>query len=251
MAARLSLLRRRIGRSPLVGYACSPNYTGIEIIFKVLTLNRLLTSYRVFLPAQATHEIKRASKPSDGDHQSVRRQTLKPLSWSSGKLTQRWSSARYEPFRKFVRSLTVLTIVKWFRESFRSGSRDTLRTVHFVWSESNQRMSAPKVRVVKKKATAKTHPIDMPIENVNGEGSGQNNVEAPDQNNEERSDQNSVEILYQNNKERPDKKAKGFPAEAHNDALVTCRAWFKNGDVEDKDRSGRPKIYEDAELEEL
>ncbi|GBP40967.1 hypothetical protein EVAR_26048_1 [Eumeta japonica] len=78
-------------------------------------------------------------------------------------------------------------------------------------SESNQRMSAPKVRVVKKKATAKTHPIDMPIENVNGEGSGQNNVEAPDQNNEERSDQNSVEILYQNNKERPDKKAKGFP----------------------------------------
>ncbi|GBP53271.1 hypothetical protein EVAR_44272_1 [Eumeta japonica] len=78
-------------------------------------------------------------------------------------------------------------------------------------SESNQRMSAPKVRVVKKKATAKTHPIDMPIENVNGEGSGQNYVEAPDQNNEERSDQNSVEILYQNNEERPDKKAKGFP----------------------------------------
>lgn len=36
----------------------------------------------------------------------------------------------------------------------------------------------------------------------------------------------------------------------------TCREWFqkfKNGDfdVEDKDRSGRPKIYEDAELEEL
>ncbi|GBP20097.1 hypothetical protein EVAR_13869_1 [Eumeta japonica] len=72
-------------------------------------------------------------------------------------------------------------------------------------------MSGPKVRVVKKKATAKTHPIDMPIENVNGEGSGQNYVEAPDQNNEERSDQNSVEILYQNNEERPDKKAKGFP----------------------------------------
>ncbi|GBP96621.1 hypothetical protein EVAR_64306_1 [Eumeta japonica] len=82
------------------------------------------------------------------------------------------------------------------------------QSIHY---ESNQRMSAPKVRVVKKKATAKTHPIDMPIENVNGEGSGQNYVEAPDQNNEERSDQNSVEILYQNNEERPDKKAKGFP----------------------------------------
>lgn len=36
----------------------------------------------------------------------------------------------------------------------------------------------------------------------------------------------------------------------------TCREWFqkfKNGDfdVKDKDRSGRPKIYEDAELEVL
>ncbi|GBP90764.1 Mariner Mos1 transposase [Eumeta japonica] len=36
----------------------------------------------------------------------------------------------------------------------------------------------------------------------------------------------------------------------------TCREWFQkfeNGDfdVEDKDSSGRPKIYEDAELEEL
>jgi len=36
----------------------------------------------------------------------------------------------------------------------------------------------------------------------------------------------------------------------------SCREWFqkfKNGkfDVEDKERSGRPKVYEDAELEAL
>ena len=36
----------------------------------------------------------------------------------------------------------------------------------------------------------------------------------------------------------------------------SCREWFqkfKNGefDIEDKERSGRPKVYEDAELEEL
>ncbi|GBP43043.1 Mariner Mos1 transposase [Eumeta japonica] len=45
----------------------------------------------------------------------------------------------------------------------------------------------------------------------------------------------------------------------YNEAVLsekTCREWFqkfKNGDfdVEGKDRSGRPKIYEDAELEEL
>ena len=35
-----------------------------------------------------------------------------------------------------------------------------------------------------------------------------------------------------------------------------CREWFqkfKNGkfDIEDKERSGRPKVYEDAELEGL
>ncbi|GBP76951.1 SH3 and multiple ankyrin repeat domains protein 3 [Eumeta japonica] len=47
--------------------------------------------------------------------------------------------------------------------------------------------------------------------------------------------------------------------EAYNEAALrerTCREWiqkFKNGDfdVENKDRSGRPKIYEDAELQEL
>ncbi|GBP59733.1 Mariner Mos1 transposase [Eumeta japonica] len=47
--------------------------------------------------------------------------------------------------------------------------------------------------------------------------------------------------------------------EAYNEAAFserTCREWFqkfKNGDfdVEDKDPGGRPKIYKDAELEEL
>ncbi|GBP04368.1 Phosphoribosylformylglycinamidine synthase [Eumeta japonica] len=43
--------------------------------------------------------------------------------------------------------------------------------------------------------------------------------------------------------------------EAYNEAALserTCREWFQNGDfdVGDKDRSGRLKIYEDAELEE-
>ncbi|GBP35892.1 Mariner Mos1 transposase [Eumeta japonica] len=46
--------------------------------------------------------------------------------------------------------------------------------------------------------------------------------------------------------------------ETYNEAASSegkCREWFqkfKNGDfdVEDKDRSGRPKIYEDVELEE-
>lgn len=74
-------------------------------------------------------------------------------------------------------------------------------------SESNQRMSAPKVRVVKKKAKATT----LPIENVNGEGSSQNSVETPDQNNEERSDQNNVEILYQHKEEWPDQNDEGMP----------------------------------------
>jgi len=46
--------------------------------------------------------------------------------------------------------------------------------------------------------------------------------------------------------------------EAYDAALSerSCREWiqkFKNGefDVEDKERSGRPKVYEDAELEPL
>ena len=47
--------------------------------------------------------------------------------------------------------------------------------------------------------------------------------------------------------------------EAYDDAALnerSCRKWFqkfKNGefDVENKERSGRPKVYEDAELEAL
>ncbi|GBP21917.1 hypothetical protein EVAR_7130_1 [Eumeta japonica] len=118
-------------------------------------------------------------------------------------------------FKAFTRTISLFfDIIHATDESFTKVDCDKffktiLKNAH-KRSESNQRMSAPKVRV-KKKATAKTHPIDMPIENVNGEVSGQNNVEAPEQNNEERSDQNSVQILYQNNEEKPDKKAKGFP----------------------------------------
>jgi len=47
--------------------------------------------------------------------------------------------------------------------------------------------------------------------------------------------------------------------EAYSHAVLndrSCREWFqkfKNGefDVKDKERSGRPKVYEDAELEAL
>ncbi|GBP87738.1 Protein son of sevenless [Eumeta japonica] len=56
----------------------------------------------------------------------------------------------------------------------------------------------------------------------------------------------------------PRTEAHRLPVEVYNEAAMskrTCREWFqkfKNGDlhVEDKDRSGRPKIYEFAELEE-
>ena len=59
---------------------------------------------------------------------------------------------------------------------------------------------------------------------------------------------------------------KKYAAEAHQLLVETygeaalsersCRGWFrkfKKGefDIEDKERSGRPKVYEDAELEEL
>ncbi|GBP35815.1 Mariner Mos1 transposase [Eumeta japonica] len=60
-------------------------------------------------------------------------------------------------------------------------------------------------------------------------------------------------------KEKSAAEAHRLLAEACNEAALserTCRDWFqkfKNGyfDVEDKNRSGTPKIYEDAELEEL
>ncbi|GBP25050.1 Mariner Mos1 transposase [Eumeta japonica] len=57
----------------------------------------------------------------------------------------------------------------------------------------------------------------------------------------------------------PAAKAHRLLVETYNEAALserTCREWFqkfKNGDfdVEDNGRSGRSKIYEDAELKEL
>lgn len=66
-------------------------------------------------------------------------------------------------------------------------------------------MSAPKVRVAKRKATSNTTLTDLPIENDDGEGSGQNSVETPEQNNKNISDQNNAAILNQNNEEKSDK----------------------------------------------
>ena len=66
-------------------------------------------------------------------------------------------------------------------------------------------------------------------------------------------------LIYFFNLKKSAAEAHRLLVEAYNKAALserTCREWFqkfKNGDfdVEDKDRSGRPKIYEDAELEEL
>ncbi|XP_045769184.1 uncharacterized protein LOC123870065 [Maniola jurtina] len=119
-------------------------------------------------------------------------------------------------FKAFTRTISLFfDIIHATDESFTKVDCDKffktiLKNAH-KRSESNQRMSAPKVRVIKRKRTAKTLPIDVPIENVNGEGSGQNSVETPDLNNEERSDQNDVEIFYQSDEERPDKTTKGCP----------------------------------------
>ena len=54
-------------------------------------------------------------------------------------------------------------------------------------------------------------------------------------------------------------KAHRLLVETYGEAALSeksCRGWFqkfKNGefDIEDKERSGRPKVYEDAELEAL
>jgi len=61
-------------------------------------------------------------------------------------------------------------------------------------------------------------------------------------------------LIYFFNLKKSAAEAHRLLVEAYNER--TCREWFqkfKNGDfdVEDKDRSGRPKIYEDAELEEF
>lgn len=103
-------------------------------------------------------------------------------------------------FKAFTRTICLFfDIIHATDESFTKVECDKffktiLKNAH-KRSEANQRMSAPKVRVVKKKAKAKTRPTDAPIENVNGEGSGQNSVGTPD---EKRSDQDTVEILDQN-----------------------------------------------------
>ncbi|GBP58590.1 Mariner Mos1 transposase [Eumeta japonica] len=66
-------------------------------------------------------------------------------------------------------------------------------------------------------------------------------------------------LIYFFNLEKSAAEAHRLLVEAYNEAALrekTCRERFqkfKNGyfDVEDKDRGGRLKIYEDAELEEL
>ena len=65
-------------------------------------------------------------------------------------------------------------------------------------------------------------------------------------------------LIYFFNLNKSAAEAHRLLVEAYGDALSekSCREWFqkfKNGefDVEDKERSGRPKVYEDAELEAL
>jgi len=66
-------------------------------------------------------------------------------------------------------------------------------------------------------------------------------------------------LIYFFNLKKSAAEAHRLLVEAYGDAALSersCREWFqkfKNGefDVEDKERSGRPKVYEDAELEAL
>jgi len=66
-------------------------------------------------------------------------------------------------------------------------------------------------------------------------------------------------LIYFFNLKKSPAEAHRLLVEAYGDAALSekrCREWFqkfKNGefDVENKDRSGRPKVYEDAELEAL
>ena len=63
-------------------------------------------------------------------------------------------------------------------------------------------------------------------------------------------------LIYFFNLKKSAAKAHRLLVEAYDDVDLSersCREWFqkfKNGefDVEDKERSGRPKVYEDAEL---
>ena len=66
-------------------------------------------------------------------------------------------------------------------------------------------------------------------------------------------------LIYFFNLKKSAAEAHRLLAETYGEAALserTCREWFqkfKNGkfDIEDKERSGRPKVYEDAELEAL
>jgi len=66
-------------------------------------------------------------------------------------------------------------------------------------------------------------------------------------------------LIYSLNLKKSAAEAHRLLVEAYGDATLSersCREWFqkfKNGefDVEAKERSGRPKVYEDAELEVL
>ncbi|KAJ2953477.1 hypothetical protein O0L34_g1073 [Tuta absoluta] len=118
-------------------------------------------------------------------------------------------------FKGFTRTISLFfDIIHASDESFVKQDCDKffktiLKNAH-KRSESNQRMSAPKVRVVKKKATTKSLPSNMPIENASGEGSGQNSVETHIQNNEERSVLNNTESQDKNTQEIPDQNDEGM-----------------------------------------
>ena len=68
-------------------------------------------------------------------------------------------------------------------------------------------------------------------------------------------------LIYSFNLKKSAAEAHRLLIEAYDEAALSersCREWFqkrpiKNGefDVKDKERSGRPKVYEDAELEAL
>ena len=66
-------------------------------------------------------------------------------------------------------------------------------------------------------------------------------------------------LIYYFNFKKSAAEAHRLLAETYGETALSeksCREWFqkfKNGefDIEDKERSGRPKVYEDAELEAL
>ena len=64
-------------------------------------------------------------------------------------------------------------------------------------------------------------------------------------------------LIYFFNLKKSAAEAHRLLVAAYGDAALSersCRKWFqkfKNGEFEDKERSGRPKVYEDAKLEAL